>query len=70
MAKTNGLTYEEFMKLALENYEKGVDSFYECWDEREFNEYTARFGAITKTKAKKMFREELDIERDRAGWGW
>ena len=62
------LTYTEFIEYAKKYYEKGGDGYVECWDEREFNEYVANFGPITKRKAQKMFRESYDIERDRAGW--
>lgn len=70
MAKRNGISYEEFTQLAKANYEKGGDVFYECWDERVFNNYVTNFGVITKTEAKRMFRDMLDTERDRAGYGW
>lgn len=63
-----GLTYNEFMKLSLEYYEKGGDGYYECWDEKQFNEYVAEFGAITKKKALKMYKLSQSIEIDMAGW--
>lgn len=66
MAKV--LSYDEFIEYAKKYYERGGDGYVECWDKREFDEYTAQFGAITKSKALKMFRESYDIERDRAGW--
>lgn len=62
-----GLTYEEFMKLSLEYYEKGGDGYYECWDEKQFNAYVAEFGAITKRKALKMYKLSQSIEMD-MGW--
>lgn len=34
--KERALTYDQFMKLARENYDKGGDSYVECWDERTF----------------------------------
>ena len=63
-----GLTYEEFMKLSLEYYEKGGDGYYECWDKKQFDEYVAEFGAITKRKALKMYKLSQSIEMDMAGW--
>lgn len=45
------MTYDELMTFALENYSKGGDSIYECWDESTFNEYMQEFGPITKKKA-------------------
>ena len=49
------MTYEELIQFALENYTKGGDSVYECWDETTFNEYVQEFGPITKKKALEMF---------------
>ena len=63
-----GLTYDEFMKLSLEYYEKGGDGYYECWDEKQFNEYVAEFGTITKRKALKMYKLSQSIEMDMNGW--
>lgn len=62
------LTYEEFMDYAKKHYERGGDSYFECWDERTFAEYTAKWGGITRSEALKMFRRELDHERDVAGY--
>ena len=66
MAKA--LTYDEFIEYAKKHYERGGDGYVECWDKREFDEYTELAGPITKSKALKMFRDSYDIERDRAGW--
>lgn len=49
------MTYEELIQFALENYTKGGDSVYECWDEQVFNEYVQEFGPITRKKALEMF---------------
>lgn len=70
MARANGLTYNEFMALAMQSYDHGGDSYVECWDERTFDEYVAQFGQITKAKALKMFRENLDEENDMMGRGF
>lgn len=66
MAKT--LTFVEFMDYANQHYNRGGDSFVECWEEKDFNDYVEQFGPITKREALKMFREEYDIQRDRAGY--
>lgn len=66
MAK--GLTYEEFQAYAMKHYSKGGDAFVECWDERTFNDFVDQFGIITKQRALDMFKDNLDVERDRAGY--
>lgn len=65
MAKGKALTYEEFIALAKENYTKGGDDAVECWERYQFDEYVKMFGAVTKTKALRMFRQwrELDDHR-------
>lgn len=52
---TKALTYEEFQKLAMENYCHGGDAIVECWGVSEFNEYVAEFGPITEKVARDMF---------------
>ena len=66
--KTKGLTYTEVIEYAKQHYNRGGDSFYECWDEAQFNYYVQNFGEITKRKALSMFRLEYDIQRDRCGY--
>lgn len=63
MAKA--LSYNEFMELALQHYNEGGDGYYECWDQKEFDNYVKQFGAITKSKALKMFGISDSITRDR-----
>lgn len=58
------LTYEEFITLAKEWYRWGGDSFYECWGKDEFEYYLKEFGPITKTRAKKMFRDNYYKEQE------
>ena len=58
------LTWKEFYKLALRNYENGGDGIVECWDENTFNEYVAEFGPITEKTAHEMFDTAMDIYRD------
>ena len=55
------MTYEELMAFALENYTKGGDSTYECWDKKAFDEYVQEFGPMTKAKALAMFKLDLEI---------
>ena len=62
------MSYEEFIDLAMTNYEKGGDSFVECWEQTEFDEYVSTHGSITKAKARKMFKFELMMQREIAGW--
>lgn len=54
--KNTGLTYNEFMNLALANYTKGGEVFYECWEEYQFNDYVNMFGPVTKRVAMQMFK--------------
>jgi len=58
------LTYEQLMDLALKHYNKGGDSTYECWEERDYQEH----GPMSKYAALRMFAMDYDIERDRMGW--
>jgi hypothetical protein len=62
------LNYKEFMDFSLKHYTTGGDGYYECWDERQFNEYVAEFGPITKRKALEMYKQSQSIEMDMAGW--
>lgn len=65
---TKSLSFKEFMKLANQYYNKGGDSFVECWDESTFKECTSCFGNITKRKALQMFKTQKNIQDDYAGW--
>lgn len=58
------MKYTEFIELAKANYTKGGDSYYECWDERTFNEYEEMFGKITEKEALQMFKENAEIEAE------
>ncbi len=62
------LTWKEFYKLALKNYENGGDGIVECWDENTFNEYVAEFGPITEKVACDMFETAVDIWNDMQGY--
>lgn len=70
--EANAITYDQFIELAKANYYKGGDSFYECWDERTFNDYVKMFKPITEKKALQMFKDNADIEAEydaAARWG-
>ena len=62
MAKA--LDYKGFIDYAEKHYDKGGDSYVECWDEKTFNEYVEKFGPITKRGALAMFRENRMIEHE------
>jgi len=64
------LTYDELMALALKHYSKGGDNFYECWNEKTFDEYTREFGPMTKEKALEMFRLNLAIWNEYQATVW
>lgn len=72
MARGKALTYEEFIALAKENYNKGGDVIVECWERYQFDDYVKMFGAITKTKAMRMFREYKSQEQEENAmmFGW
>lgn len=52
----SALTYEEFMELARQNYTRGGEVFYECWEKYQFQEYVKQFGEVTVKQAMKMFK--------------
>jgi hypothetical protein len=62
------LTWKEFYKLALHNYENGGDGIVECWDENTFNEYVNEFGPITEKVAHDMFETAEEIWTDMRGY--
>lgn len=64
MAKT--MTYKEFEAYAYKYYDRGGDSYYECWDEKTYLDFYPN--GITKSEALKMFARNLDCERDMAGY--
>lgn len=68
MARAKAMTYTEFIEYAQKYYDKGGDSFVECWEDYQFDEYVKLFGPITKSKALAMFRLEHLIQKEMAGW--
>lgn len=65
------LTYKEAQRLALAYYNQGGDSFYECWDEKEFNEFLEIEGREYWTVGlmKSMFHMYDEVDRDMRGSG-
>ena len=63
----NALSYQEFMSLSKENYANGGDGYYECWDEKTFDEHVKMFGCITKRKALQMYKQAYEVYQDRIG---
>ena len=68
MARAKAMTYTEFIEYAQKYYSKGGDSFVECWEDYQFDEYVKLFGPITKSKALEMFRMERRMQKEREGW--
>ena len=62
--KERALTYDQFMELARENYDKGGDGYVECWDERTFAYFVKEFGPITRASALDAFAQALDQEKE------
>lgn len=62
--KNTNLTYEQFQKLAMQNYNKGGDGYVECWDEQMFNYYVSECGPITKAGAMRMFQQAYEIDQE------
>lgn len=58
------LTFDQFMALARENYDKGGDGYVECWDDRTFAYFVKEFGPITKPQALQMFAAAFDEEKE------
>ena len=60
------MNFKEFAVYAQKHYEKGGDTYFECWDEKTYHEFYP--DGVTKTEALEMFHKELDHERDVAGY--
>lgn len=58
------LTFDQFMALARENYNKGGDGYVECWDDRTFAYFVKEFGPITRASALDAFAQALDQEKE------
>lgn len=67
------LTYNQFIGLANKYYDKGGDSYVECWDEQTFRNWVNEFGPVTLKQALKWFRTNLSEEREQIAMmenGW
>ena len=51
-----GMTYNEFIEYAKQNYNRGGDCVVECWDKAAFDYDVQEFGPMTKEKADSLFR--------------
>lgn len=56
------MSYKELQEMAMEHYNNGGDVVVECWDVREFNNYVAQFGRITKAIALDLFKFYKEIQ--------
>lgn len=64
------LSYDELMALANLMYNQGGDSVYECWDEKDFDEYVKECGPITVQKALEIFGLYDAIRKDIEATAW
>ena len=62
------MTYQEFMDYAKKNYNKGGDAIVECWDEKQFNEYVAEYGAMTLERADDLMATYEEVCKDAEGY--
>ena len=61
------MQYKEFEAYALKHYEKGGDTFFECWDEKTFFGFYPE--GITKSEALELFRKERSYQKEiRNSW--
>ena len=60
------MNFKEFIEYANQHYNKGGDSYVECWDENTFKMFYPN--GVTKAEALKEFRRNYDEERDMAGF--
>lgn len=64
------LTYKEAQRLAMAYYNQGGDGFYECWDEKEFNDFLEiEGGQMTVGRMKSLFNIYDEVDRDMRGSG-
>lgn len=58
------MSYKEFIELAEKHYNKGGDTYVECWDEKWFNLCVSECGEMTRERALEMFRVNYSVERE------
>ena len=63
------LTYDELIQFALEHYNDGGDSTYECLDRKTF-EGDDYYKTMTKAKALKMFKLDAEIRHEYESTAW
>lgn len=49
------LSLGELKSIAKDNYSKGGDVVYECWDQRFYDEYVAHFGPVKRSETDSLF---------------
>ena len=62
------MDYKEFMAYAQANYCKGGDAIVECWEEKQFDEYVAECGPMTKERADALMGTYEEIRADEEGY--
>ena len=50
-----GLSLGELKSIAKDNYSKGGDVVYECWDQRFYDDYVAHFGPVKRADTGSLF---------------
>lgn len=53
--KEKDLSFGELLTLAKENYAKGGDVIYECWDQNFYDDYVKECGPVKRKDVKKLF---------------
>ena len=49
------LSFGELLTIAKENYAKGGDTVYECWDQQTFDDYVKIAGPVRRRDVKGLF---------------
>ena len=62
------MNYKEFMAYAQKNYNKGGDAIVECWEEKQFDEYVAECGRMTKERADALMGMYEEVRADEEGY--
>ena len=62
------MNYTEFMAYAQANYNKGGDAIVECWEEKQFDEYVAECGPMTKEHADALMGMYEGVRADEEGY--
>ena len=62
------MNYNEFMAYAQKNYNNGGDAIVECWEEKQFDEYVAECGPMTKERADDLMGMYEEVRADEEGY--